>query len=344
MASLERQTGTQGKVNEEAMKPPAHNQTSQDRIAWYRQMATIRSFEDKVQELFMAGLIAGSTHLCQGQEAVSVGAISAMDPGDVFTNTYRGHGQALARGMAPSAALAEIMGRSSGSCRGVGGSMHLADLSSGNLGANAIVGGGLPIAVGAAMAFKLRSETRAALSFCGDGATNIGTFHEALNMAAVWRAPVIFIVENNLYGEYSPLRETTAVRDLAVRATAYGIPGQIIDGQDVEAVFLAVSGALRYARDGQGPTLLEMKTYRYRGHSRSDPAKYRPEGELDEWKARDPIEILGARICGEGRVSAADLEQIRREIQIEIDAAAEDAAAAPPPTLEEAAHYVYADA
>jgi acetoin:2,6-dichlorophenolindophenol oxidoreductase subunit alpha len=314
-----------------------------DRVASYRKMLEIRLFEDKVQELFMAGLIQGSTHLCQGQEAVSVGAIGAMRPGDVQTNTYRGHGEALALGMAPEAAFAELMGRATGSSGGVGGSMHLIDVSKGNIGANAIVGAGLPIAVGAAMAFQLREEPHVALSFVGDGATNIGTFHEALNMAAIWKAPVVFIITNNLYGEYSPLRATTPIDDLAQRAGPYGFPGIIVDGQEVDAVYAATTQAAERARRGDGPTLLEMKTYRYRGHSRSDPARYRPEGELDAWKRRDPIELLGARLADEGRLSAEEQARLRVEIQADVDAAADRAAAAPYPTLEETARYVYAD-
>lgn len=314
-----------------------------DRSAWLRRMIEIRLFEDKVQELFLEGLIQGTTHLCQGQEAVSVGAIAAMEPADVLTNTYRGHGQALARGMPPETAFAELMGRATGGSGGVGGSMHLVDFAMGNIGSNAIVGAGLPIAVGAAMAFKLRDEPRVALTFFGDGATNIGTFHEAMNMAAVWQAPVVFVVENNLYGEYTPMRETTPIEDLARRAEPYGMPGVIVDGQDVDRVYEATSEAVGRARRGDGPSLLEMKTYRYRGHSRSDPAKYRPQGELERWKARDPIELLGARLEEAGGPSAEARQALRDEVQAEIDAAAARAAAAPFPVLEETAAYVYAD-
>jgi acetoin:2,6-dichlorophenolindophenol oxidoreductase subunit alpha len=313
------------------------------RVGWYRKMVEIRLFEDKVQELFMRGLIEGTTHLCQGQEAVSVGAVAAMRADDVLTNTYRGHGQALARGMAPEVAFAELMGRATGCCGGVGGSMHLTDFAAGNIGAFAIVGAGLPVALGAAMASKLRGRDSVALTFLGDGATNIGTFHEALNMAALWNAPVVFIIENNLYGEYSPLRSTTPVDDLAVRAQAYGMPGEIVDGQDVEAVRSAVAAAIERARSGAGPSLLEMKTYRYRGHSRADPAKYRPEGELDRWRARDPIEILGQRLAAESLLDSTEQGRIKAEAQSAIDAAADQAAAAPQPTLEEARRHVYAD-
>jgi len=313
------------------------------RLDWYRQTLLIRTFEDKVQQMFMTGRIEGTTHLCQGQEAVSVGAIAAITPGDVQTNTYRGHGEALALGMAPEVALAEMLGRSTGGSRGLGGSMHLIDRAKGNIGANAIVGAGMPIAVGAAMAFKLRAEPHVALTFMGDGATNIGTFHESMNMAATWKAPVIFIVSNNLYGEYSPVRMTTPVDDLARRAEPYDMPGVIVDGQDVEAVHAATSEAVTRARAGDGPSLLEMKTYRYRGHSRSDPAKYRPDGELEAWKARDPLLVLGQRLLDEGRMTVDGQASMADRIGAELDAAVERAEAAPYLTLEEAGSYVYAD-
>jgi pyruvate dehydrogenase E1 component alpha subunit len=245
--------------------------------------------------------------------------------------------------MAPETAFAEMMGRATGGSGGVGGSMHLIDFSKGNIGANAIVGAGLPIAVGAAVAFQMRREPRVALSFFGDGATNIGTFHEALNMAAVWRAPVVFIVANNLYGEYSPVRATTPIDDLARRADPYGFPGLVVDGQDIDAVHAATLEAVERARAGDGPTLLEMKTYRYRGHSRSDPAKYRPDGELDEWRARDPIALLGGSLAAEGHLSEDEQAAIREETQVAIDDAAERAASAPHATLEETRPYVYAD-
>jgi acetoin:2,6-dichlorophenolindophenol oxidoreductase subunit alpha len=314
-----------------------------DRVAWFRKMVEIRTFEEKVQELFMSGTIQGTTHLCQGQEAVSVGAISAMTPGDVQTNTYRGHGEALALGMAPEIAFAELMGRTTGCSGGVGGSMHLIDSSKGNLGANAIVGAGLPIAVGAAVAFQVQGKPNVALTFFGDGATNIGTFHESLNMAAVWKAPVVFIITNNLYGEYSPLLTTTPIADLARRADPFGFPGIVVDGQDVDAVFAATTEAVERARRGEGPSLIEMKTYRYRGHSRSDPAKYRPAGELDAWKARDPLDLLGAKLASEGVLPVRLQADIRAQVQIEIDAAADRASSAPYPVLEETARYVYAD-
>jgi pyruvate dehydrogenase E1 component alpha subunit len=299
-------------------------------------MTTIRLFEDKVQELFTQGLVPGTTHLCQGQEASCVGAVSALGPEDVITITYRGHGQALVRGVSIRAAFAETMGRRTGLSAGLGGSMHFADLDRGVLPGFGIVGAGLAVAVGAAMAARYQGRDAVAAAFFGDGATNIGSFHEALNMAAVWQAPVVFVCENNLYGEFSPLRHTTPLSELALRATAYAIPGQPVDGMDVEAVFTAMRDAAERARAGEGPTLLEIKTYRYRGHSRTDPAKYRPSGELQEWLARDPIEQLEDRLVGAGLASVDDLAAMRSDIQETIDAEAAAAATDPYPTIEDA--------
>jgi acetoin:2,6-dichlorophenolindophenol oxidoreductase subunit alpha len=316
--------------------------TGDQHMQWFRRMIEIRLFEEKVQELFMEGLIQGTTHLCQGQEAVSVGALGALRDDDYLTMTYRGHGHALARDVSMEACFAELMGRTTGCCKGVGGSMHFTDVEKGLLGAFAIVGGGLPVAVGAAYSAKLQGLDRIAITFCGDGATNIGTFHEALNMAAAWKIPVIFVVENNLYGEYTPLRESTPIDDLADRAKGYGIPGVIVDGQDIDAVYAAVGEAAVRARAGDGPSLLEMKTYRFRGHSRTDPAKYRPEGELERWQERDPIVLLGQNLAAGGALSLDDQETLRREIQEQVDAQAERAKAAPFPTIEEIRSYVYA--
>src|SRR5437763_2878532 len=222
--------------------------TNDERLAWYRRMTEIRLFEEKVQELFMEGLVEGTTHLCQGQEAVSVGAVAALEDRDYLTITYRGHGHALARGMSMVAAFGELMGRTSGCCNGIGGSMHLTDFSKNLIGAFAIIGAGLPVAVGAGLSAKMRGSDAVAISFSGDGGTNIGTFHEALNMASVWKVPVIFVIENNLYGEYSPIRETTPIDDLAERAKGYAMPGVIVDGQDVEAVHETVAEAVARAR------------------------------------------------------------------------------------------------
>ena len=313
-----------------------------DRTAWLRTMLEVRLFEDKVQELFMQGRIQGTTHLCQGQEAVSVGAVGALEERDYLTITYRGHGHALARGMPMEAAFGELMGLTSGCCSGVGGSMHLTDFSRNLIGAFAIIGPSFSVAVGAAMSAKLRGTDAVAMAFCGDGATNIGTFHEALNMASVWKAPVVFVIENNLYGEYSPLRDTTPLDDLADRAKAHAMPGVVVDGQDVALVREAASAAIDRARAGAGPTLIEAKTYRFRGHSRTDPAKYRVEGELEQWKLRDPIDLLGSQLAAEGVLSDDAQRALRDELQLAVDAAADRAAQAPVLSLEETKTYVYA--
>jgi TPP-dependent pyruvate/acetoin dehydrogenase alpha subunit len=311
-------------------------------LDWYRKMVDIRLFEEKVQELFLQGLVQGTTHLCQGQEGTIVGAVDALADHDYLTITYRGHGEALARGMDVEAAFAELMGRSGGCCQGLGGSMHFTDFSLGLIGAFAIVGAGLPVAVGAAMSARRQGSDAVAMTFCGDGATNIGTFHESLNMAAVWKAPVVFVVQNNLYGEYTPMRDTTPIDDLADRAQAYGMPGVIVDGQDVAAVHAAASEAVARARAGEGPTLLEAKTYRFRGHSRTDPAKYRPPGELDRWKQRDPIDLLGAQLDEGWVMTASAQEAFRAERQALIDQAAARAADQSVIGLEELTKYVYA--
>jgi pyruvate dehydrogenase E1 component alpha subunit len=316
---------------------------SDDRVLWLRRMIEIRLFEDRVQELYTEGLIEGTTHLCQGQEAVAVGAIAALEPKDRLVATYRCHGQALARGMPMREAFAELMGRQSGCCHGVGGSMHLTDHAIGLLGSFAIVGAGLPVAVGAALSAKMRGEPSIAVSFCGEAATNIGTFHESLNMAAVWKAPVVFIVENNLYGEYSPINETTAVADIAERAKAHDIPGVSVDGQDVTAVRDSVAEAAGRARGGGGPTLIEAKTYRFRGHSRTDPARYRPPGELERWLARDPITLLADRLEKAGTLKPGVRTEIEQQTRRAVDEAARQAADGPVATMAEMESFVYAD-
>ena len=310
---------------------------------WYREMLRIRIFEDKVQELFLRNLVQGTTHLCQGQEAVSVGVIAALQPDDYVTMTYRGHGQALARGMDMEAIFAELMGKRTGVSLGLGGSMHLTDADLNVIGCFAIVGAGLPVAVGAAMSAKLRGNGRVSATFFGDGATNIGTFHEALNMASVWQAPVIFVIENNLYGEYTAMRKTTPIDDLAERAAPFRMPGVVVDGNDVEQVFAAAREAIERARCGAGPSLLECKTYRHRGHSRSDPGKYRPDDEVKAWLARDPLRITGERLRAAGVLTELKDAQLREELQAEIDACAGRAENAQDATLEDAAASVYSN-
>jgi acetoin:2,6-dichlorophenolindophenol oxidoreductase subunit alpha len=256
-----------------------------------RRMREIRIFEDIVQDWFTKAIVRGSTHLCQGQEAVSVGVTSALREGDTTTCTYRGHGTVLAQGAPLDRAFAEILGKADGLCKGKGGSMHLTDLSVGALGSFAIVGAHLPISAGAAWAAQLLNTGAVSATFFGDGAANIGAVHETMNLAAIWHLPVIFVLENNLYGEYSPIATTTLNTNLSERAASYGMPGVRVDGNDVLEVLEVARTAVQRARDGGGPTLIEAMTYRHSGHSRSDPAKYRPPGELDHWLARDPILI-----------------------------------------------------
>ena len=304
-------------------------------------MTTIRLAEEEIQNLFMANLVRGTTHLAIGQEACSAGVAQALRPGDSMTCTYRGHGHALALGMTLRAMMAEMMGKASGACKGRGGSMHMTDQSIGLLGANAIVGAQLPIAMGAALTAQIKGSGAIAVAFFGDGATNIGVFHESLNMASVWKLPVLFICENNLYGEYSPVRATTPIDDLAERAAAYGMPGVIVDGQDIEAVYSATLAAAERARAGDGPSLLELKTYRYRGHSRADTGPYRAPGELDEWLKRDPIDLLLGRMIAADEIDQAEYDEMRGAIEKAVFEAIEWAQAEPFPELEAADDYVY---
>jgi pyruvate dehydrogenase E1 component alpha subunit len=315
---------------------------SLDLVAAYRTMWLIRAFEDRIQELFVQGEVSGTTHLCQGQEAVSVGVAAALRRDDYMTCTYRGHGHVLAKGADPTASLAEILGRANGLCRGLGGSMHLADASCGALGSFAIVGAGLPIAVGAAWSARLRGTDQVAVAFFGDGTVNIGAFHEALNLAAVWTLPVLFVCENNLYGEYTPFRQTSPVSQVVDRAPAYGLPAAAVDGNDVEAVFAAARQAVARARKGEGPTLLECKTYRQRGHSRTDPATYRPRAEVEHWLSRDPIHLLRERLLSAGLLDEQGAERVAAEAQETIAAAEAAARADRVLPAEEVESYVYA--
>lgn len=300
-------------------------------------MLLVRHTEERIQELFLENVIRGTTHLCIGQEAVSVAMAEVVDAarGDTVTCTYRGHGHALALGMPLASLMAEMMGKASGCSKGKGGSMHLADLDVGLLGTFAVVGAGLPVTNGAALTAQMRGNGAVSISIFGDGTPNIGAWHEAVNLAAVWQLPAVFLCENNRYGEYTPYDETAPVPNVADRAAAYGIPGVIVDGQDAEAVHAVLLEAVRRARAGGGPTLVEAQTYRYRGHSRSDPATYRPEGELERWLARDPINILAERMQAEGQLTAADFGALRAEQQAEVQRVTEWAMNEPWPALDE---------
>lgn len=299
-----------------------------------QRMLEIRVAEEQIQELFLQNLIRGTTHLCVGQEACSVGVAWALQEGDTVTCTYRGHGHALALGMSMESLMAEMMGKASGCCGGKGGSMHMTDASVGLLGANAIVGAQLPIAVGAGLTYQVKDSGNVSVAIFGDGTTNIGAFHEALNMAAIWKLPVVFVCENNLYGEYSAIHKTTPVEDLAVRANSYSIPGVIADGQDAEAVHAAMKEAVERARQGQGPTFLELKTYRFRGHSRTDTGPYRPEGELERWLERDPIKILKERMIADGQLDQEQFSEMQQSVEQMVQETIEWAKEEPYPPLE----------
>jgi acetoin:2,6-dichlorophenolindophenol oxidoreductase subunit alpha len=316
-----------------ADKPAPASEFTARGLEFLTKMRQIRDLEDEVQRIFTQGLVRGTTHLCQGQEAVAVGVCGALREGDTMTCTYRGHGAVLAMGAAPDAVFGEIMGKAQGLCGGKSGSMHLTDVTVGAYGAFAIVGAHLPITVGLSFAARYLGEDAVSVCFFGDGTTNIGAFHEALNLASIWKTPTIFVCENNLYGEYSPLKSTTPIERLADRAASYGMPGVVVDGNDVFAVCETASAAVDRARAGLGPTLIEALTYRQVGHSRSDPAKYRPEGELDEWLARDPIVLLERRLIEDG-VSKAELETLRETIQTEIIEALDRAKSWPDPELD----------
>ena len=310
----------------------------------YREMVLLRRAEETVGRLFNEGQIFGTVHLGIGQEAVPAGVCSLLQASDVVTCTYRGHGWALAKGMPLEAFFAELMARETGVCRGRGGSMHLCDARVGHLGASGIVGGGLPLAVGAAYAAQLSGSGAVAVASFGDGATNIGTFHESVNLAAVWSLPVVFVCENNLYGEFTPARDTCRLSDLARRADAYGIPGVIVDGNDAEAVRDVAMSAIRDARAGMGPTLIEAKTYRHRGHSRSDPATYRPTDELESWLLRDPLELARARLKELNSDVATLEDETEAEVRERIDAAVAVALSAPEPLVEQLVDGAYAAA
>ena len=323
-------------------EPVARRLELADRLAQLVRMVEIRAVEARIQALFSEGHVRGSTHLANGQEAVAVGIAREIDPDDIVTCTYRGHGHALALGVTPLAVIGEIAGRVCGCAGGLGGSMHLVEPSVGLLPTFAIIGAGLPVACGAAMAAQARGNDRVAVAIFGDGSANIGAFHESLNFAAIRKLPVVFVCENNLYGEYTRINLTTPVTDIAVRAASYAMPGEIVDGQDVDAVGAAMAQAVARARAGEGPTLLEMKTYRYSGHSRSDPATYRLAGELDLWLQRDPIDLFAAQLVSEKVIDGDALTRIVAEQRDAVEAATQAALASPPPDLSEMLRHVSA--
>lgn len=319
--------------NEKSNQGAGGSLEKNDLLGFQTQMLEIRHFEDECARLFAQGAVRGTTHLCQGQEATVVGACGAVTDSDTMTCTYRGHGAVLAKGAPLAESFGEILGREKGLCKGKGGSMHLTDTRVGALGSFAIVGAHLPISVGAALANQLSGDKGVSLCFFGDGSTNIGAFHESLNMAGVWRLPVVFICENNLYGEYSTVAATTPIERLADRAASYGMPGIRIDGNKVDEVFYEVTEAVERARAGEGPTLIEAMTYRQKGHSRSDPATYRPEDELEKWLEHDPIKLNAAALEAKG-VSSEELERLDTEAGERVKAALAEAESWDPPPLE----------
>jgi TPP-dependent pyruvate/acetoin dehydrogenase alpha subunit len=291
-------------------------------------MLLIRHFETEMHRLFLKGEVHGTTHLAAGQEAVPVGVCWALEPDDYAAGTYRGHGHALAKGTDPAALVAEMLGRATGVCGGRAGSMNVIDLEHGLVGSFGIVGGSIAAATGAALAG--RRDGKVAAAFFGDGATNQAYFHECLNMAAVMALPALFVCENNFYGEFTPMEAVTGGRDIAGRARAYGMPSRVVDGNDVWAVHAAAREAAERARSGGGPTLLECQTYRHYGHSKSDPATYRPKEEVERWLARDPLGITRGRLLELG-AGENDVQRVEQEARARIDAAVEAALAAPYP-------------
>lgn len=313
------------------------------RLGMYRKLQELRQFGKRAYDLFLQNLVKGTTHLSLGMEAVATGFGAVLKPGDYTFATYRGHAHSLARGMDPGAALAELCGRENGILGGKGGSMHLTDAAKGMMGSYAIIGAHMCIANGAAWSAKLRKTDQVAVAFFGDGTTNIGAFHEALNMAKVWNLPVVFVCENNLYMEYTPIDVVTAVkRPAADRASAYGMEPIVIDGNDPDAVYLAAAEAIGAARAGKGPSMLEAVTYRSGGHSRADAGKYRPPAEVEAWAERDPIALYYARLTSLG-VAEADLLAMEHEVAARIDVATEFAKAGAEPGPESLLTQVYAD-
>ena len=308
----------------------------------YRRMLLIRHFEERVKYLFLEGVMPGTIHQYQGQEAIAVGVCAALEPADVITSTHRPHGHAIAKGLTVESLMHELFGKPTGCCRGKGGSMHVGDPAKGMIPAIAIVGGGVPVATGMALAFRMKKEPRVAVCFMGDGAVNEGAFHEGVNMGAIWLLPVVYVIENNRYSASTPIAETVRLKNLADRAAGYGIPGVTVDGNDVMAVYETARAAIGQARSGGGPTLVEAVTYRITGHSRRDPCNYQPEEERKKALAAEPIGRFAASLLADGVADQAALDRIRAEVGAEIERAVQSAMAAPDARPEDALEDVYA--
>ncbi len=316
--------------------------STEDRIELLRKMLLSRYFDEKVNDLYAEGQVHGTAHFYVGQESVAVGAISALKEGDVITSTHRGHGHAIAFGLDVDRMAAELLGQATGYCHGKGGSMHIADVKAGMLGANGIVGGSMGIVCGAGWAFKRRGQDHAALCFFGEGAANEGIFHETLNMAAIWKLPVVFVCENNQYGMSMSVKKATAVENISDRAAAYGMPGITVSGSDLDEVNEATLAALERARAGGGPTLLEAITYRYLGHSKSDANLYRTREEISSWRKKDPLERFAAVLEDEGSLQEGEWKELEAQVKDQIEEAFERAAREPDPKPESALEDVYA--
>jgi pyruvate dehydrogenase E1 component alpha subunit len=309
----------------------------------YQQMLTIRFFEEKVFELYGQNLVPGTIHLYAGEEAVAVGVCANLRRDDYITSTHRGHGHCIAKGAQLDKTMAEILGRKTGYCKGKGGSMHIADFSIGMLGATAVVGAGIPIAAGAGLSIKLKGTDQAVACFFGDGASNQGTFHEGINLAAVWHLPVVFVCENNLYAMGTRQSNVMLIENVADRAAGYGIPGVTVDGNDVLAVYEAAKEAVERARRGEGPTLLECKTYRLKGHSRYDPAAYRPKDEVEKWLKKDAIARFQASLLQKGILNDDEVRRIVQQAKDDVEEATKFALESPFPEAQEALRDVYAE-
>lgn len=333
-------------ARERASHPSGKSPEAEYAMAWlgerYYQLAMIRAFEERLAKLYAEGAIRGSLHLCIGQEATGVGGCAALRRDDYMTCTYRGHGQSLAKGLDPKAAMAELLGKEAGCCKGRGGSMHLADPDVGLLGENAIVAAGLPIACGAAFSAKMKGSDQVALAFFGEGATNQGVFHEALNLAAAWELPVIFFCENNVYAEMTPIAAETKVERMALRAEGNGIPSLQVDGNDLLAVYEATRQAVARARSGGGPTFIEAHTYRLVGHMIGDPEVYRPKEEVERRRGDDPLPRFRARLLEEFNFSEGELQALEDKARQTIDEAEGFARNSPFPDPTTAGDFIYA--
>jgi pyruvate dehydrogenase E1 component alpha subunit len=316
--------------------------TDRQRIDLFRKMLLCRRFEERVYYLFLQGRMPGTIHQAQGQEACAVAVCATLRPGDVVTSTHRPHEHALARGIPTKSLMAELFAKTTGCCKGKGGSMHVGNLEEGMLPAIAIVGGGIPLASGLALAMKYKKTQAIVACFFGDGATNIGSFHEGVNIAAIWDLPAVFVCENNRYGASTAIDKVTRVQHLSERAAAYGIPGYTVDGNDVEAVYDAMTQAGERARSGAGPTFLELETYRHCGHSRTDPGYYRPAEEVQHWKERDPIVRYEKFCLAAGLLSPDQVREVNESVESELDEAVAFAESSPNPLPEDCLNDVYA--